>query len=595
MSKKHGVLFACLGFAAAALATTALGASQPAAADLILHNARAWTVDPARAEAEAVAVRGGRIVKVGTSSDVLGFRGPSTRVIDLGGKLLLPGFIDAHTHFENACDWVSQVSLFDVNDEAELIRRLREAAARVPKGMWITGGDWGAYSAWDRARGKPVAVAVETFNPSLSAVDAAVPDHPVLLRRHDWAYFANSLALARGRFTGDTPDPRGGSFGRDPARAGALTGMLYGRAGERMAQLMPPPSLDRKLHAARVALADLNRLGITGIHDIARVDSLSEDQVFHTAVERSSSNLDIFLELRKRGELTVRVFPQLTIATFRGLKARGIEPRDGDDLIRYGVVKGFVDGYLMKEPYEDDPKFSGSFSFRYTDDASMERDVVAADASGYDSAFHVIGDRAIGLVLDWYEAAVRVNPARDRRFRLVHVWYPTAADIERAGRLKVIADITPYHLVRDMATVDRHLGSRRARTAHAWRTLLNAGVRMNLVSDWPGSYNEQEHTPINPLENIYYAVTRQALDARAAAGPWHPEEHLTLREAIEAYTMNPAYSSYEEKTKGSITEGKLADFVVLSKDILDLPPAELMTTSVLYTIVGGKVVYQKHQ
>lgn len=583
----------CLGLVAAALVgVAALGASQQGGVDLVLHNAKAWTVDPSRPEAEAVAVRGGRIVKVGASSEVLPLRGPATRVIDLQGKLLLPGFIDAHTHFENACDWVSQVSLFDVNDETELIRRLREAASRVPKGMWITGGDWGGYSAWDRARKK--LPAVETFTPSLKAVDAALPDHPVLLRRHDWAYFANSLALARGRFTADNPDPRGGAFGRDPG-SGALTGMLFGRAGERMAQLMPPPSLERKLAGARVALADLNRLGITGIHDIARVDSLSDSQVFHTAVERSSTNLDIFLELRRRGELSVRVFPQVTLATYRGLGGVGITPRGGDDWIRYGVVKGFVDGYLMKEPYADDPKFSGSYTFRYIDDASMERDVVGADAAGFDSAFHVIGDRAIGLVLDWYEAAVRTNPARDRRFRLVHVWYPTAADIQRAGRLHVIADITPYHLVKDMGTVDRHLGPERARTAHAWRTLMNAGVRLNLVSDWPGSYNEQEHTPINPLENIYYAVTRQALDARSAAGAWHPAERLTMREAIEAYTINPAYSSYEEKSRGSITEGKLADFVVLSKNILDLPPAELTTTSVLYTIVGGKIVYQKPQ
>jgi hypothetical protein len=577
-----------IGVAAVCVLTTA--AAQRPAADLIFHNAKVWTVDPARPTAQAVAVSAGRITAVGTSADILALKGPATRVVDVEGRLLLPGFIDAHTHFENACDWVFQVSLFDVNTQEELTRRLREAVARVPKGMWITGGDWGALAAWDRAKkGLP---ASESFTPSLKDVDAVAPDHPVLLRRHDMAYFANSLALARARFAPTSPDPRGGAMARDP-QTGALIGMLFGRAGERLQQLMPPPSLERKVAGGRVALAELNRVGIVGIHDVARVDSISQRTAFHTAVERSASDLEIFLELRRRGQLTARVYPELTLATFRELKNVGITPHSGDDMIRYGALKAFVDGYLMFEPYADNPKYSGIYSFRYIDDQTMERDVIDADRAGFDPMFHVIGDRASNLLLNWFEKAIKTNPPRERRFRVIHGHFMTPADIERTGRLGLIVDVTPYHLIKDLGTIDRSVGPERAKTGHAWRSMMKAGARLNIVSDWPGSYNEMEYKPINPLENIYYAVTRQPLGGRPQ-GPWHPEECLTVEEAVRAYTINPAWSSYEDNAKGSVTVGKLADLVVLSKDILTVPPASIPTAEVLYTVLGGKVVYEKH-
>lgn len=567
-----------------------LGAAERQPADLIFHNGKVWTVDAARPTAQAVAVKAGRIVAVGASADVLALKGSSTRVVDLGGRLLLPGFIDAHTHFENACDWVFQISLFDVDDEQEMIRRLKETAARVPKGMWITGGDWGAYAAWDRAKKK--LPPVDAFRPSLKAVDQAVPDHPVLLRRHDMAYFANSLALTRARFAPTSPDPRGGATERDPA-TGALTGMLYGRAGERLQQLLPPPSLERKIVGARVALAGLNRLGIVGIHDIARASSVSERTIFHTAVERSSSDLDIFLELRRRGELTVRVYPELTLATFRDLKAAGITPHSGDDLIRYGALKGYVDGYLMSEPYADNPKYSGIYSFRYIDDAAMERDVVEADRAGWDPMFHVIGDRAANLMVNWYAKAIATNPPRERRFRVIHGHFIKPSDVERVGKMGLIVDLTPYHLIKDIGAIERSVGPERAKWAHAWRSLMKAGARLNIVSDWPGSYNEQEYKPINPVENIYYAVTRQPLGGRPGGG-WHPDECLTVEEAIKAYTLNPAWSSYEENVKGSIAVGKLADLVVLSKDILSVPHSAIPEAEVVYTVFGGKIVFEKH-
>ncbi|HET7745956.1 MAG TPA: amidohydrolase [Vicinamibacteria bacterium] len=575
--------------AALVAAAAVVAAADVPRADLILHGGRVWTVDAARPEAQAVAVAGDRIVAIGSDAEVLARRGPATEVVDLRGRLLLPGFNDAHTHFENACDWLFNVSLYDANDEKTLASRLEAYVARVPEGMWIKGGDFGAAAAWAaEAKGAP---APAPWQPSLAAIDAIAPRHPVLFKRHDGAFFANSLALARARFTKDTPDPRGGRFGRD-AKTGELDGMLFGRAGERVAELMPPPTLESKLVGARAALADLRRHGITSIQDVARLDEVTQKQVFHTHVERSSTDLRIFRELQRRGELTARVYAFLTLPVWKDVLEAGIRPRTDEGLIRFGALKGFVDGFLMEAPYADNPRYAGVFTFRFVDEARMAADIAAADRHGFDPVVHVTGDKAHRLLLDWYEAAMQANPPRERRFRVIHAWYPNPREIERIGRHRMFVDITPHHLVRTLRTVDRSLGPERARTAHPWRMLGKAGARLNIVSDWPGSYNEQESVPLAPLDNIAITISRQAPDGTPPGG-WHPEERLTVREAIEAYTMNPALASWEEDRKGSITPGKLADLVVLSRDILDADAAAVRGTAVDLTILGGKVIYRR--
>ncbi|HUG51944.1 MAG TPA: amidohydrolase [Vicinamibacteria bacterium] len=565
-------------------------APEPGAADLILHGGRVWTLDPSRPEARAVAVRGNHIVRVGTDAEVLALRGAGTHTEDLGGRLLLPGFTDAHTHFENACDWLFRVALYETRSTADIVERLRPALARVPRGMWIQGGDFGAEVAWRAAaRGEsPPAPWV----PDLAVLDAEAPDHPVVLRRVDGAYFANTRALERARFTPDTPDPRGGRIEKDTA--GRLTGMLYGRAGERMVELMPPPSLASKLVGARAALADLARAGITSIHDVARLDEVSRRHVFHTHVERSSTDLGVFRELQRRGELSVRVYALLGLHVWKDLLEAGIRPRSDEGLIRYGGLKAFVDGFLMDEPYLDNPRYSGAFTFRFVDEAAIAQDIAGADRAGFDPAIHTVGDKAHRLLLDWYEAAVAQNPPRDRRFRVVHAWYPSAREIARMGRLGLIADITPNHLVRGLRSIDRSLGPERSRTAHAWRSLMDAGLRLNVVSDWPGSYNEQEATPLSPLENIALAVSRQAPDGTPPGG-WHPAQRLTVAEAVAAYTANPAFASYEEDRKGAIREGHLADLVVLSRDIRGLEADAIRGTSVDLTVLGGRVIYRRER
>jgi len=473
---------------------------------------------------------------------------------------------------------VFRIGLYDERDTAEVLAKVAAAVARVPAGMWLTGGDIGAAVTWEadrRHEPRPAPFAIDR-----RALDPVAPDHPVLVRRVDGAYVANSLALARARIGRRSPDPRGGGVERDGG--GEPTGVLVGRAGERLAELVAPYTREVALAGARAALDELRRSGITGIHDVARIDEISQRHAFHTDVERSATDLGLFRELQRRGELTVRVYTLLTLAVWREIVSCGIQPRTDEGLLRFGALKAFIDGFLMEKPYEDDPDYAGDFTFRFVDEATMAADIAGADAAGFDPVVHTIGDKAHRLLLDWYEAAVRANPARDRRFRVIHAWYPSAREVERIGKLGLIADITPQHQVND-GVVERRLGPQRARTAHAWRSLRDAGARLDLVSDWPGSFNEQRATPLSPLHNIALAVGRA----------WHPEQALTVAEAIAAYTINPAFASYEEDLKGSITAGKLADLVVVSRDILSAPPEAIRQAEIDLTILGGKVVYRR--
>jgi predicted amidohydrolase YtcJ len=557
----------------AALFTLAVAAFGQAPADLILDRGKVWTADRARPFAEAVAIRGAEITAIGASREIDALRGPATRVIDLHGRPVLPGFNDAHTHFENAVQWFFEVRLIDVSDQSELLRRLHAAARRVPAGIWITATDWGALAGWKKDAPAPPVLDV-------AAVDAITPDHPVLLRRYDRAFFANSQAFRTARIRENTPDPKGGHYGRDAS--GKLSGMLFGTAGEQMELLLPPRTATQKRIGARAVIADLNRLGITSIHDIARLDEISQQHTFPTAVERSYSDAGIFVDLLKRGELSLRVYALLPLQTWSDLAAHGIRPGTGGDFLHFGALKDFTDGSFMLAPYANNPANSGGWTFRFPGEDVMARNIAAADRAGFDIGIHVTGDRALHELLDWYEAAIRQNGPRDRRFRLIHAWFATAADLERAGKMHLIADITPDQLLNDPDDAAKIAGPERARTAFAWRTMIRNGVKLDIVSDLPGLFNKQQVATVNPLENIYLAITRA----------WHPEQRLSLEEALEACTANPAYASHEENRKGSVSVGKLADLVVLSRDIFTGTPQDLLRTSVDYTILGGRVVYQ---
>ena len=514
---------------------------------------------------------------MGTRAEIEALTGPSTKVVELRDRMLVPGFIDAHTHFGNAAAWVSKVGMYDARDVDEALALVSAATRRVPIGLWITGGDVGAALAWDAdARGDPRPTPLPIDR---RALDRVAPDHAVLLRRIDGAYVANSVAIARARINPAQPDPRGGRIERD--RDGEMSGIFHGRAGERLAELVPPANLEQRVAGGRVALRDLAAVGITSIHDVARLDAASQRALFHTDVERSSTDLTLFRELQRRGELSARVYAFLSLPLWRETVAAGIRPRTDEGLIRFGALKAFMDGFLMDAPYANDPKWSGDFTFRFVDEKTMAADIAGADAAGFDPVVHCIGDKAHRLLIDWYEAAMRANPSRDRRFRAIHAWYPSAREVGRIGALGLICDITPQHLVNDVKTVEAKLGRDRAKTAHAWRSLARAGAKIDIVSDWPGSYNEQRATPLAPLQNIGYAVGRE----------WHPEEALSVDEALRAYTSTPAYASYEEDRKGRLAVGNVADLVVLSRDITRATPKEIWTTTVEATLLGGRVIH----
>ena len=562
------------------LPVRALAQTQPPA-DLIFHGGKVWTVDESRPVAQAVAVRGNRIVRVGSNREVLALRGPATEVVDLRGRLLLPGFNDGHTHFENAADWFYEVMITNATDVNVIYDQLRLAVARVPEGMWITGGPFATFGR-----------APHLFAPELRVLDEIAPNHPVLIRRYDGTGFANTRALQTIRITRGSANPGGGEYVRDAA--GNLTGELRGTAYERIFRSMPPPSRASKLIGARAVQREFNRHGITTIHDIARVDALSQREIFHSHVERSASDLGIFTYLHAAGELTVRLRPILSLNTWQGLAGLGLTPGAGDDMIRYyGGLKAFVDGYLMFEGRVNNPENRGDFTFRFIDEPTIENEIVRSAGAGYRPAVHVVGDRAIHLLLNWYEKAIAEHGLTDPRFRVIHMFYPRPEEIERAGRLRLVADVTPDHFLRDYRNLEASLGPERARWAHAYASMLRAGMRLNIVTDWPGSFWKTEGiAPIDPMENIYLVVTRQDSEGWPAGG-WHPEERLTVQQAIRAMTLTPAESTFEEDRLGSITEGKLADLVVLSRDILTIPHREILDTHVDITVLDGRIVHRR--
>ncbi len=556
-------------------------------ADLILYNARVWTGDDRIPAAQAVATHGSKILGVGTNKEMATFRSNKTHSIDLQGKMLIPGFIDGHTHFENATDWFFEARLIDVDSENVMLERIAEVVQQVPEEFWITGTDWGGLTArkkWS-AGDKDYAA----FEPDLARVDQISGNHPLLLTRHDGAVFVNSAGLKLLRITPKKPNPSGGEIQHD-ATTGQLTGMLFGTAGQIAIRSLPPKARVRTLYAARELVKQLNAFGITSIHDIARLDAVSQTHVFHANVERSYSDESIFEDLRDSGDLTVRVYPLLPLANASSLAELGVYPGSGDELIRFGGLKAFIDGSLMFEPWSNNPNYAGDFTFRVVNEDAMLADIIAADKLGFDIATHAYGDKAHWLMLNWYEEAARINGPRDRRFRLIHALYPAEQEIERAGKFGAVADVTPLWTVTDRHSSENQLGPNRINTAYAWRDMINHGMKLNLVSDWPGSYDKTELTPLNPLENIYYAVARRAIGAEPESA-WRPEQTLSIEEALRAYTVNPAWSSHEENIKGSITKGKLADLVVLSGNILSLPVEQLPATTVVMTVFNGQVVY----
>jgi hypothetical protein len=545
------------------LAINALAQSK-ATADLIIVNAKVWTVDKAYPTAQAVAVLGDRIIAVGSDADVEVLRGRATNVIDAGGKLLLPGFNDAHVHFVVSGTRLDQVQLGDATSVQEFTRRIAERAKITPKGQWIEGGDW------DETKWSPPNL------PTKDVIDPVTRDTPVFLEHHDGHMaLANSVAMRLAGVTAQTPDPPGGTIVRDAQ--GNPTGALKDAARNVVLKVIPPPSHEQRLRAMKRALERAAELGVTSFQDMND--------------ENSDSFLDIrgYGELWQSGELTARVYVAPAISDWEQQAKVGIRHAFGSSSLRIGATKGYADGSLGSstayffDPYSDDPKNSGLLGEQMHPLSQMRDWMTKADAASLQICTHAIGDRAISTVLDLYADVVKANGGGNRRFRIEHAQHMAEKDFARFAQLDVIASVQPYQAIDDGRWAEGRIGHDRASRTYAFRTFLSHGVHLAFGTDWP-------YAPLDPLLTIYAAVTRATLDGKNPNG-WFPEQKLTVVEAIEAYTMGSAYAEFQEKDKGSITPGKLADMILLSDDILSIDPAKIRDVKVLKTIVGGRLVW----
>ena len=537
-------------------------AAQPAA-DLIVTEAKIWTVDAARPTAEAVAVLDERIVAVGSKSEIAAWRGPKTTVLDGHGKLLLPGFNDAHVHFVSGGMQLDSVQLNDVTSAEEMRRRVGERAAQTPKGEWITGGDW------DETKWSP------PQPPTRQLIDPVTGSTPVFVSRYDGHMgVANSAALRAAGITAATPDPAGGVIVRDAH--GEPTGALKDAALDLMERVIPPLSHEQRMRAVRRALAHAASVGVTSVQ--------------HMVAE--AQDIAVYAELLEHGELTTRIYAAPLITQVDDVVKVGVRRAFGSPYLRIGALKAFADGSLGSrtayffEPFLDEPNNRGLLSDEMHPLSLMRDRMMKADAAGLQLCTHAIGDQGISAILDLYAEVERAHPTAgaDRRWRIEHAQHMAEKDFERMARLHVIASVQPYHAIDDGRWAEARIGHDRASRTYAFRTFLNHGVRLAFGTDW-------DVAPLNPLLGLYAAVTRATLDGKHPEG-WFPEQKLTIQEAIEAYTMGSAFAEFQEREKGSITPGKLADMVLLSDDVLVIEPAKIRDVKVLETIVGGKVVFE---
>jgi len=543
----------------AAFAITLSAQSKPAA-DLIITHANVWTADDAHPKAEAVAVLGDRIVAVGLNAEVLLWRGPETKMIDAGGKLLLPGFNDAHVHFIDGGRQLDSVQLNDATSTDELVRRVGEQAKKTPKGEWILGGDW------DETKWTPPNL------PTRQMIDPVTPDNPVLISRYDGhSVLANSMALQLAGITSKTPDPPGGTIVRDAE--GNPTGDLKDAAMGLADKVVPPLSHDQRMRAAKRALEHAASLGVTSVqHMVADYGDIA-----------------VYAELLQNGELTTRIYAAPLITGVDDQAKIGIRHAFGGPYLRIGAVKAFADGSLGSrtayffEPFSDEPNNHGLLSDEMQPLSLMRDRMMKADAAGIQICTHAIGDQAISMVLDLYTDVVKAHHGAERRFRIEHAQHMAEKDFARFAQLDVIASVQPYHAIDDGRWAEARIGRDRASRTYAFRTFLNHGVHLAFGTDW-------DVAPLNPMLGIYAAVTRATLDGKNPNG-WFPEQKLTVEESVRAYTMGSAYAEFQEKEKGSITPGKLADMVLLSDDIFSIDPVKIRDVKALKTIVGGKVIW----
>jgi predicted amidohydrolase YtcJ len=540
-------------------------AQERPAATMIVTNAKVWTVDPKRPKGEAVAVIGSRIVAVGTAGEIDAWRGPETTMIDGRGRLLLPGFNDAHVHFLDGGLDLERIDLKDARTPQEFARRIGDRAHRRP-GRWILGGNWDE-TAWNPPK-----------LPSKELIDPVTGTTPVLVSRYDGHLaLANSAALKLAGITNDTEDPVGGVILRD--QAGSPTGVLKDSAINLMDKAIPPPTQQERLRAIRRAMKYAASVGVTSVQEMGNPG------------EDLGRNVAIYGELEQKGELTVRIYVAPMIEGWADQAKVGARHAFGSPYLRIGAIKGYMDGSIgastayMFQPFTDNPKSRGLLTDEMHPAAKMRDRLIGADKAGLQVCLHAIGDAAISTALDLFQDVQQRNGDADRRWRIEHAQHMAEKDFARFAKLKVVASVQPYHAVDDGRWVEKRIGPDRAKTSYAWRSFLDAGARLAIGTDW-------DVAPLDPVLTIWAAATRATLDGKHPEG-WIPEQKLTVPEVVEAYTMGSAYAEFQDTQKGSITPGKLADMVLLSDDIFTISPQAIKDVKVEETIVGGKVVFER--
>jgi len=558
----------CIVFGASVEAQTGAVPSQSANgsddpnAPTIYKNARIYTNDPSQPWAEVMIVQGGKIMAVGGKQLMTAYilEKHFSRVVDLHGQFVMPGFNDAHVHLGGAGADMLSVRLNGAASIEELQKRLAAAVAAHPEGEWITGAGWD-HTLWPARK-----------FPTRYDLDSVSPKNPVFLTHvSGHVAVANSLALKLAEIDKNTENPPGGQIERDST--GEPTGMLEEESAMQLvARKIPDPTAEQRRRGIELVLADVAKNGVTSVQDF------SDWQDFLT-----------YRRIKDEGKLTVRITEWLPFAAdLHDLMNMRAEGGTTDPMLKTGALKGFMDGALgsrtaaLLAPYSDDPSTSGILTM---DPAEYRKMAIERDRAGFQINFHAIGDKANRTALDIFEAVAKANRPRDRRDRIEHAQVVAPEDFARFAKLNIIASMQPSHETTDMRWAEDRLGPERSKGAYAWKTMLTNGVRLAFGTDY-------DVEPISPFRGLYACVTRE-LPGGGPKDGWEPQEKISLDDCIRAYTSGSAYAEFEEGKKGELKRGEFADFIVLSADLTKLPPSEYTKVEVLETVVGGRTVYTK--
>lgn len=539
------------------LTTSAL--SQTITADLVVFNANVHTGSPSQPRIRAFAVKGRKIAAIGTDAEIKALVGPKTLQIDAGGKTIVAGFNDAHVHFLETGNQLSSVDLRSARTPQEFVQRIKDFAAKLPKGRWILGGQW------DHENWTPNNL------PTAALIDAVTPDNPVFINRLDGHMaLANSLAMKIAGVDKNVRDVAGGEIVRDSA--GNPTGIFKDAASNYIDRAIPDKSFEEKLEAAQAASDNAASFGITSVQDVS-----------------AGRDIGVYQELLRRGTLKTRIYGCSPLGDFERWARTGVRYGFGDPMLRVGCLKGYADGSLGSttawffSPYLDAPNTSGLPMADVT--TTMKQNIIDADKAGLQVRIHAIGDRANATILDYYAETEKADGPRDRRFTIEHAQHLRVEDLKRFGAQKVVASMQPFHIIDDGRWAWKRLDPDRLKGTYAFRTILDSGGILAFGSDSPVA-------PWDPMFGVYAAVTRRTLDDKNPGG-WIPEQKISVDETVRAFTVGSAFAEFQEKDKGILDVGYLADFVILSDDIFTIDPVKIRDVKVLKTVVDGKVVFER--